>query len=342
MVHPFEVPADALQQRMDDLVQDVMENLESHFLTLPQGPGFVNYPRFAEAWDVLHKTTKALGHWEFATVWESFQRDRLVFVVLRTMLGLSPPEWADMTQEKTGIEVTQSNARIFDRDFRQDERKNRRPQTIQKIEAMIRTAVSTLAARVPEVPEGTIHRFDKADTQFGLESVEHVARRGIPYPVLLYERFLGRPFASHRDAVSELIGDLMEVAVEKELETAGVPYRRTGRAERIPGFELAPDFLIPDEFRPRIAIEAKITQDDGTARDKVTRIQHLATLSRRQEREGGQPFQVVACIDGRGFGVRASDIRKLILDTGGKVFTIKTLVELVDHTDLVQFRALAG
>jgi hypothetical protein len=31
--------------------------------------------------------------------------------------------------------------------------------------------------------------------------------------MLLYERFLGRPFAGHRDSVSELVGDSLESAM---------------------------------------------------------------------------------------------------------------------------------
>src|SRR5712671_4330084 len=46
-------------------------------------------------------------------------------------------------------------------------------------------------------------------------------------------------------------------------------------AERIPGFDQAPDFIIPDEFTPVALIEAKLAEDDGTARDKVTRVQRL-------------------------------------------------------------------
>ena len=37
-------------------------------------------------------------------------------------------------------------------------------------------------------------------------------------------------------------------------------------------FDPFPDFIVPDEFNPQVVIEAKITEDDGTARDKVTRI----------------------------------------------------------------------
>ena len=97
----------------------------------------------------------------------------------------------------------------------------------------------------------------------------------------LYERFLGRPFAGHRDSVSELVGDVLEVAVEGMLTRACVSYRKTKRAQRVVGFDQAPDFIIPDEFSPQVVIEAKINEDDGTTRDKVTRVQHLATLSEK-------------------------------------------------------------
>ncbi len=51
--------------------------------------------------------------------------------------------------------------------------------------------------------------------------------------MLLYERFLGRPFASHRDSVSEIIGDSLESAIEEILDKAGISFRKTKRAERI-------------------------------------------------------------------------------------------------------------
>src|SRR5205085_578392 len=118
-----------------------------------------------------------------------------------------------------------------------------------------------------------LHRLDKADTRNGLVSLRAVAGLGVPYAMLLYERFLGRPFAGHRDSISELIGDGMENAIESVLSAAGISYRKTKRAERLPGFDQAPDFIVPSEFNPQVIIEAKITEDDGTARDKVTRVQ---------------------------------------------------------------------
>jgi hypothetical protein len=185
-----------------------------------------------------------------------------------------------------------------------------------------------------------IHRLDKADTRAGLNNITHLATEGAPYAMLLYERFLGRPFAGHRDSVSELVGEVMENAVEDRLRKAGVSFRKTKRAERIEGFDQAPDFIIPDEWNPQVAIEAKITEDDGTARDKVTRIQHLAEISNQRHLNGQPSFQVIACIDGRGFGVRREDMRKLLAATHGKVFTLKTLDYLVASTDLQKFKSI--
>jgi len=70
----------------------------------------------------------------------------------------------------------------------------------------------------------------------------------------------------------------------------------------------------------------------------VTRIQHLGELSMAGQRTGPQKYEVVACIAGRGFAVRREDMKKMLLATRGKVFTLKTLEHLVDHTRLSEFR----
>jgi hypothetical protein len=189
-------------------------------------------------------------------------------------------------------------------------------------------------------PNGlTIHRLQKADTSGGLKTIKSLASIGAPYAMLLYERFLGRPFAGHRDSVSQLVGDPLELAIEDALTKEGISYRKTRRAERVPGFDQAPDFIVPDEFNPQVVIEAKLTEDDGTARDKVTRIQHLGELSLMGAPAGHQRYQVIACIAGRGFGVRREDMKKMLLATRGKVFTLKTIGRLVECSDLAKFRS---
>ena len=106
-----------------------------------------------------------------------------------------------------------------------------------------------------------------------------------------------------------------------------------------PVFDQAPDFVIPNEINPRVVIEAKLTEDDGTARDKVTRVQHLGSLSLLGQPPDRPKFEVVACIAGRGFGVRREDMKKLLLATRGKVFTLQNMDQLVGMTRLREYRA---
>ena len=95
----------------------------------------------------------------------------------------------------------------------------------------------------------TIHRVQKADTTGGLSTIKSLSARGAPYAMLLYERFLGRPFPV-----------------------------------------------------------------------------------------GEQKYRVIACIAGRGFRVRAEDMKKMLIAPRGKVFTLKTLGSLVDYYNSVRFR----
>lgn len=53
-----------------------------------------------------------------------------------------------------------------------------------------------------------------------------------------------------------------------------------------------------------------------------------------RERAGQPSFEVIACIDGRGFRERREDMRKMLLATKGKVFTLATLDQLISHTQL--------
>jgi hypothetical protein len=204
---------------------------------------------------------------------------------------------------------------------------------------LIHRSLSNFAVHRPAYSIGDVdrdlvlHRLDKVDTADGIRGIRPVADLGVPYAMLLYERFLGRPFAGHRDSVSELVGDIVESAIEDVLSKVGVSYRKTKRAERIAGFDQAPDFIIPDEFNPSVVIEAKLTEDDGTARDKVARVQRLRTL----REESGRTYVVVACIAGRGFKVRRNDMRRLLQATDGKVFTLESIEHLVKYTRIKEF-----
>ena len=49
-------------------------------------------------------------------------------------------------------------------------------------------------------------------------------------------------------------------------------------------------------------------------------------------------FEVIACIASRGFKVRREDMKKLLLSTRGKVFTLEHLTRLVECSRLKEFQ----
>lgn len=341
MQFPFEVEFEEVQTNPDIYVDAVFGCLESEFLVMPKGNGFVEFRAFDDGYEALKRATSNFREMTIDAI-ESIVFDTpITLVILRCMLGFSPPEWAYCATRHTGVNVTQSSVRTIDRAIRLNPNaplRGREGVTGQRIRALISTACELLKAGSPELPPDELHRLDKADTVKGLASVQSTATLGVPYSVLLYERLLGRPYAGHRDSISELVGNIVETAIEDVLTNAGISFRKTSRAERVPGFDQAPDFIIPSEHNPQVVIEAKLTEDDGTARDKVTRVQHLNMLSMEGQRPGQQRFEVIACIAGRGFGVRREDMRKLLVATRGKVFTLRNIHELVPFTRLADFR----
>jgi len=340
MRYPFEANQDEVLANPEAYVDAVFSSLASEFLTMPKGEGFLDYSVFASGYEALKSATVGFTQFTPPVVLNAALKCPVVLIVLRTILGFTPPEWAYIASSRKGVDVPQNAARSLDRNIRSTPERPLKPGTATRarIVALVETACELIAEGCPEIPPDRLHRFCKADSLDGLSSVRQLAGLGAPYAMLLYERFLGRPFAGHRDSVSELVGDGLESAIEEQLVSAGVTYRKTKRAERLAGFDQAPDFIIPDEFHPAVIIEAKLTEDDGTARDKATRIIRLCQMSDQRAREGKASYQVVACLAGRGFGVRREDMRQMIFHTKGKVFTPKTLDRLVDCSALLAFR----
>lgn len=340
MRYPFEATSEEVLAAPETFVDAIFSSLASEFLIMPKGEGFLEYATFADGYERLKQVTDGFRQFVPKRVVVAAFESPVILLVLRSMLGFTPPEWAYLTTSMTGVEVPQGAARTLDRDIRVHPTRQLKPgaATRARIEALVQTACNLIEAGCPQVPSDKLHRLSKADSLDGAASVQQLADLGAPYAMLLYERFLGRPFAGHRDSVSELVGDGLESAIEAVLANAGITFRKTKRAERIAGFDQAPDFIIPDEFHPKVIIEAKLTEDDGTARDKATRIIRLCQMAEDRVRSGQPSYQVIACLAGRGFGVRREDMRQMILYTRGKIFTPKTLSHLVQCSALESFR----
>ncbi len=321
----------------EPIIDEVFHELTSSFIEMPKGDGFIEYAVFQQGYPILKLKTDAFAQVTLKTVLAAVQEVPMALIVFRCILGFSPPEWAFATTEMTDVEVTQAAARTVDRQIRLNllaPLNESHLTSIPAIRALIEAGVEMAAQGAAQVPPGIVHRLDKADTASGLESLQSISHLGVPYPLLLYERLLGRPFATHRDSVSELAGEVVEVAIRNVLAEAKISFRETQRAERVPGFEQAPDFIVPDEFSPVALIEAKLAEDDGTARDKISRIQNLCTY--RDLR--GQDYDVIACVAGRGFKVRREDMRRLLQFTKGKVFTLATVSLLLEYTRVREYR----
>lgn len=340
---PYKLTEAALAAHLDAMVETTFEDLVSQFMLLPRGPSFVDFETFRDGYEQLRINTNGFAKLTVDRVWDALRAHAASWLVLRSILGLSPPEWQDLANELEIEVIPNGWARTTDGKCKVNTAyfstgAGRTDLNVRRATPMIQAAVQAITEGAGEAPEGLVHRLGKVDTREGLDSLTYIAQHDVPYSVLLYERYLGRPYASHRDSVSELVGDVMESAIEARLTAERIPFRKTGRAERVPGFEQAPDFFSPDEIRPTVIIEAKITGDDGTARDKVARVIRLASMRDDRLRRGQPSFQVVACIDGRGFRVRREDMRQLLTATHGKVFTASTLQDLIEWTDLARLR----
>ncbi len=337
---PFEVSFVKLTDNLDNYVSRVFEALEIDYLTeslaIPRGEGFTTFDAFVQGYTEIHKVTEGFRKLDPDRLFEAIRRVPMALVVLRTILGLSPPEWAGVATIATGEQINQGFARNLERAIRRDpgKRIGHTPLQEARIRALVHAACQMLSQSAPISREREIPRLDKVDTVHGMESLSKVAREGVDYPSLLYERLLGRPFASHRDSVSELVGAPLEDKIQDQLAAKQIPFHRTGRAESLEGWDQNPDFFCPDPEVPAAVIEAKMTNDDGTARDKVARVLRLAEIRNSRELEYKPGFDVIACIGGRGFGVRKADMRSLLIATRGKVFTLSQIDRIVECTAL--------
>jgi hypothetical protein len=326
----------------------VIETLQSYFVDMPRGENFLEGPDFRRSFDYFREVTNQGADLSSPALLEAIGLDSRVWVVLRAIAGVTPPEAAALAMETAleddmQISITAELARAVDARCRRGE-----PVLLET------TSVGTKAARAQDevlramatylprvisrgpgkVSSGRVHRLDKIDTRDGQKSLRKALEGGGEmYCELLYERILGRPFATHRDAVSGLVGDALEDRIMEVLAEQGIMARRSAKREKIPTFEQAPDIIAPYEGSiedVEVAIEAKLAEDDGTARDKVARVMTLRENEDRRAARGERPRQVVSVLDGRGFGVRAPDLRRLLVACDGHVYTAAEVGNLIE------------
>lgn len=308
---------------------------------MPRGASFCERYDFQQGYEVLREETNDGADLGGDALLRAVAREPRAWLVLRCIVGMSPGEAAYLAVEEAAargeeLDVNQTQAREIDSRARKGQQllfeERARGSKQREYDALLRRIVplvsEVMQRPAPAVPADKVHRLDKFDTVGGQATIQKALAGGVvSYSELLYERMLGRPYASHRDSVSGIVGNLLENAIKDLMNKYNIDGRATKAREAIEGFEQAPDFLIPTD-NPRVIIEAKLTEDDGTARDKAARLQTLRQYE--NARPANERREVVAVIDGRGFGHRTADLGRMMEACNGHVYTLDELEKLVE------------
>jgi len=182
MKFPFEVSPDEIFQNPDPYIDATFASLESDFLSMPKGNGFISYPVFKDGYEALKKGADGFQRVASQAVFNLVMQRPIVLIVLRAILGLTPPEWAYLTSQRTGVKVSQGFVRTLDRKIRMapELALTLRPQSARRVGALVETACQLSYEGATDANSEQIHRLDKVDTQSGLASIQHVASMGIP------------------------------------------------------------------------------------------------------------------------------------------------------------------
>ena len=159
MPFPFEVPFEDVLKDLDHYVDEVCASLHSGFMTMPKGPGYIEYPVFEGGYEQLKRITGGFRSLDCDQVLGVVRQTPIALIVLRAMLGFTPSEWADAATAKTGVEVTQGAARTIDRNIRIAPTNPLRADgvTWKRVQALVVSACDLLTHGPEPVEEGFIH-----------------------------------------------------------------------------------------------------------------------------------------------------------------------------------------
>lgn len=178
---PFEVSFEEVRDNLGPFVETIFDALESDFLIIPRGEGFIDSDAFSQGYAALLDATDGFSLLDPDRLYIAVQREPLALVVLRSILGLTPPEWADIATLASDIKIDQGQVRSLDRAIRRNPTKTigNTPLQEKRIRALIQSGCDVLGEPAPKVEEDEIHRLDKIDTRQGLDSVRRVAEEGV-------------------------------------------------------------------------------------------------------------------------------------------------------------------
>ena len=314
--------------------------LRTYFFIIPWDTSVViDEATFKKLYQVAEEHTHKFSVVDKDTIMRVLRSEPRTVIVFRMILGYTAGELAFMLQEHYGEKIRKDDISVV------EHLGNNAPRTslrrfMRAVPSMADFIYRAVKGEIPELPEGIDTalfrpRTYKIDTREGWESVEKAAKEGVSYADLLYQRYIGGAFRQVRDMSSSIKGDVLQGPLEKLFKEHGIPYYHTKPRERIPNWELAPDFFIPNTMSPEVVIEAKVTEDGGTARDKASRIEKLARIAREKG------VILIAVVDGKGFTRIRDALAPIILNSGGLVFSYSNLHEILDVPAIAKYKGKA-
>ena len=165
VVRPYQLDDAQLEARMDEMVSVTFSDLTSQFMLLPRGNAFLTYEEFRDGYEALRLATKGFTAVTTETCWTALKQDARAFIVLRTILGVSPPEWQDLTAQETGSSLPSNTARSIDGKVKRDAAfftsgGGSTALMVERVTDMLQTACGVVNVGVEPVPEGLVHRLD--------------------------------------------------------------------------------------------------------------------------------------------------------------------------------------
>lgn len=301
---------------------------------------FYNVDFFKVAYDIADRETKSFTKTSAENIAQVLMNYPSTLLVFRTITGLTKQEFAYSTElisENMGVDPI-SSAKVDGMEQRNQKLKEEQA----KIIAV--TLLKIMDGSLFGTPPGeVVSKQEKPDTENGWASVAKMAKEGVPYHFFLHQRHYGGSFRQILDATSTKRGDIIEDAVEQLFVSNGIPYIRTGshnQSEIAQRFEVrvtpAPDFVVFDlSGNLKAILECKTINDGGTARDKALRFERLRDEATRL---GGIPL--LAVLGGLGWKRVNDALGPVVRDTEGRVFTLKTLDQMIEVTPFPQLISL--
>ena len=335
---------DRFGPRISEIIEAAARRYETYLTPLyhvvPWGDLVVDRAHFLHVFERTRELLPDFGSSTVDEIADAILRFPSALMVFRLITGYTWNELSDIVRTATQVRVSGQKIRAIERaavlaDVPGSEEANTR-----RIRAIAEAIDGVVERRIMKLPEDVdpAHfrtRQHKADTERGWQSVQDCATDGVGYGDLLYERYTGRPFAYVRDALSEKKGDVLENALVALFEEEEIPYDRV-TTNSVKGWAQAPDFFLPDRSRPRVALESKIAEDGGTARDKASRIERLSRMCRERD------VLLIAAVDGKGFRRFGDVMLPIIRNTRGYTYTLQNLDEIADIECIWKLRRTNG